>query len=118
MAAIARDTSELLELSVEATHIIFRMARELHRRSVMVDRTNGYWARTVLGISPERVQPILDGFHQSQVSRSFQKCQFSMSILLTTFSPDYSSASPSLHWFHIGWLAHNLRAPNYFTEPV
>ncbi|KAJ5594738.1 Beta-ketoacyl synthase [Penicillium hispanicum] len=66
VAAIARDTSELLELAVEATHIIFRMARELHRRSVMVDRTNGFWARTVLGLAPERVQPILDEYHQSQ----------------------------------------------------
>ena len=73
VAAIARDTSEVLDLAIEATHIIFRMAREFLRRSVMVDRTNDYWARAVLSMSPDQVQTILDEYHESQVSRSLCK---------------------------------------------
>ncbi|KAL1963671.1 hypothetical protein VTN77DRAFT_7875 [Rasamsonia byssochlamydoides] len=66
IAAVARDTSDLLQLAVEAVHIIFRLARELSRRSLLVDRTPGNWATTLVGISPERVQSILDDFHQAQ----------------------------------------------------
>lgn len=68
VAAVAQDTNELVELGVEVTHIIFRMARELNRRSLMVDRTNGPWARTILGISVDRVREILQDFHENQVS--------------------------------------------------
>ena len=50
------------------THIIFRMARELNQRSLMVDGTNAPWAKTLLGLSADRVSVILDEFHESQVS--------------------------------------------------
>lgn len=69
IAAGARDTSDLLKLGVEAVHIIFRLARELSRRSLLVDRTHGNWATTLVDITPERVQSILDDFHQSQVGQ-------------------------------------------------
>lgn len=68
MATAARDNQELHILSVETVRIICRFARNIIRRSILVDRTNGSWATTIVGVSTERVQAILDAFHQSQVS--------------------------------------------------
>jgi hypothetical protein len=68
VAAAARDNVELHNLSIETVRVICRFARNIIRRSVLVDRTNGSWATTIVGVSLERVQTILDTFHQSQVS--------------------------------------------------
>jgi hypothetical protein len=72
VAVAARSTSELYKISMETVRIICRFAREVIRRSVLVDRTIGNWATTLVGVTQEQVQKILDEFHQSQV-RSFGK---------------------------------------------
>ncbi|KYK61102.1 polyketide synthase [Drechmeria coniospora] len=89
IAAVAQDTTELVDLGVEATRIIFRMARELNHRSLMVDRTNGPWARTLLNISADRVGAILKEFHESQaIPRARQVCiGFVSEGWLTLFGP-------------------------------
>ncbi|KHN94383.1 Beta-ketoacyl synthase [Metarhizium album ARSEF 1941] len=89
VAAVAQDTNELVGLGVEATHIVFRMALELFHRSVMVDRTNGPWARTVLGISADRVRKILVEFHESHsIPRVRRACVgFLSDSWLTVFGP-------------------------------
>ncbi|KAK2592067.1 hypothetical protein QQS21_010228 [Conoideocrella luteorostrata] len=75
VAAVAQDTNELVELGVEVTHIIFRMACELSRRSLMVDRTNGPWAKTILGIPVDRARAILQDFHENQsIPRARRVC--------------------------------------------
>ncbi|KAK5999172.1 Non-reducing polyketide synthase PKS16 [Cladobotryum mycophilum] len=88
-AAVARDTSELVELAVEATHIIFRLARELSRRSVMIDKTHAPWSQTVVGIPQGKVQDILDEFHEKKfIPRARQVCIGRISeSWLTLFGP-------------------------------
>lgn len=70
IAVAARNTNELYQLSVEAVHIIFRFARDCWRRTVLVDQTNGSWATTLVGLTVDEVQIILDEFHRSQVGNS------------------------------------------------
>lgn len=69
VAVAARNTSELYKVSMEAVHVICRFAREVIRRSVLIDRTVGNWATTLVGVTQEQVQKILDEFHQSQVGK-------------------------------------------------
>ncbi|KAF5135174.1 Non-reducing polyketide synthase ZEA1 [Metarhizium anisopliae] len=112
VAAVAQDTNELVELGVEVTHIIFRMARELNRRSLMVDRTNGPWARTILGISVDRVREILQDFHENQsIPRARQVCiGFVSDGWLTLFGP------PTTLQRLLEWSAELEDAPQIDTD--
>jgi len=64
----ARDTSELFNIGIEIISITFRMAYEIIRRMKLIEDTNRSWALTVVGKTPDQVQPILDEFHEIQVS--------------------------------------------------
>lgn len=64
----ARDTSELFDIGIEIISITFRMAHEIIRRMRLIEETKRSWAVTVVGKAPEQVQPILDAFHEAQVS--------------------------------------------------
>lgn len=97
IAAVARDTSDLLKLAVEVVHIIFRLGRELSRRSLLVDRTHGNWATTLVDITPERVQSIRDDFHQSQVG------QLLLLSLLSTLTCD--QGIPTVRHVCVGFVA-------------
>lgn len=44
------------------------MAFEIIRRMKLIEDTKHSWAITLVGKSPEKVQPILDEFHRAQVS--------------------------------------------------
>lgn len=61
----ARDTSELFDIGREIISITFRMAHEIIRRMKLIEDTNLSWAVTMVGRSPENVQPILDAFHNT-----------------------------------------------------
>jgi Starter unit:ACP transacylase in aflatoxin biosynthesis len=65
---VARDTSELFDIGIETISITFRMAYEIIRRMKLIEDTNRSWATTVVGKTPDKVQPILDEFHKVQVS--------------------------------------------------
>ena len=60
----ARDTSELFNIGIEIISITFRMAHEIIRRMKLIEDTNRSWATTIVGATPEKVQPILDEFHK------------------------------------------------------
>lgn len=64
----ARDTSELFDIGIEIISITFRMAHEIIRRMKLIEDTKRSWAITVVGKTPDQVQPILDEFHKVQVS--------------------------------------------------
>ncbi|PHH60504.1 hypothetical protein CDD81_1594 [Ophiocordyceps australis] len=89
VAAVAQDSAQLVDLAVEATRIAFRLARELHQRWIMVDATSAPWAKTVLGVSAERVEAILQDFHESElIPRVRQACiGFVSDNWLTIFAP-------------------------------
>ncbi|PHH81287.1 hypothetical protein CDD82_1118 [Ophiocordyceps australis] len=89
VAAVAQDSAQLVDLAVEATGIGFRLARELHRRWTMVEATNAPWARTVLGVPADRVEAILQEFHESEmIPRVRQACiGFVSDNWLTIFAP-------------------------------
>jgi hypothetical protein len=61
----ARDTTELFDIGMEIINITFRMAYEIDRRAHLIEETNRSWATTVVGKTPENVQPILDQFHKA-----------------------------------------------------
>ncbi|KAH8698369.1 hypothetical protein BGW36DRAFT_293843 [Talaromyces proteolyticus] len=89
VAATARSIPELYNLSVEVLRVICRFARNIIRRSVLIDRTNGNWATTIVGLPTEHVQAILDDFHQSQkIAPLRQICIGFISVgWLTLFGP-------------------------------
>ncbi|KAF2639737.1 ketoacyl-synt-domain-containing protein [Massarina eburnea CBS 473.64] len=62
----ARDTSELFDLAREIIAITLRMTLEMHQRIIMIEDTNLSWATTLVGKTPEMVQPILDDFHKAK----------------------------------------------------
>ena len=66
--AAARDTAELHVLALEIISVTFRMTWELIRRSKLIEDGPGGWARTYIGIQPERMNSILDEFHTNNVS--------------------------------------------------
>ena len=63
----ARDTSELAKIGKEIISITFRMAHEIILRMKLIEDTNLSWAATLVGKTPEQVQPVLDEFHEAQV---------------------------------------------------
>ncbi|KAF2878225.1 PKS16 protein [Massariosphaeria phaeospora] len=62
----ARDTNELFELATELISITLRMCIAMQRRMNMIEDTNLSWATTILGATPDKVQPILEEFHEVQ----------------------------------------------------
>ena len=67
-AAVARDTSELITFGLEIVAVSFRLAHELALRSRRIEETPGSWGCTIMGVTGEKLQAILDQFHQAQVS--------------------------------------------------
>lgn len=66
-AAAARDTSELLKIGSEIISITFRMAFEIGRRMALVEKGGGNWAVTIVGVTVEKTNDILENFHKTQV---------------------------------------------------
>ena len=64
----ARDTSELFDIGREIISITFRMAHEIILRMRLIEDTNLSWAVTMVGKTPQQVQPILDDVHRVQLS--------------------------------------------------
>ncbi|KAI6092709.1 putative polyketide synthase [Hypoxylon rubiginosum] len=62
----ARDTSELFTLAREIISITFRMAYEIRRRMLLIEDDPSSWAMTYVGLSGEKMDKILDEYHQSQ----------------------------------------------------
>lgn len=69
----AKDTSELFDIGIEIISVTFRMACEISRRCRVIEDTKHCWATTVVGVTREKVQPILDKFHAVQV-RAHNRC--------------------------------------------
>lgn len=67
--AAAESLPELCNLSIEAVGIFCRFARDIIRRSMLVDSTNDSWATTIVGIHVTAVQSILDKFHVVEVRK-------------------------------------------------
>ena len=63
-----RDTSELFNIGREIISITFRMAHEIILRMKLIEDTNLSWAVTMVGKTPQQVQPVLDEFHKAHVS--------------------------------------------------
>lgn len=75
----AKDTSELVPLAIQIVSITFRMAFEISRRMRLVeDGLYGNWASTILGVTIEKTQKILDEFHISQVTFFTPACNILM----------------------------------------
>ena len=64
----AKDTSDLTKLAPEIISITFRCTYEIWRRMQLIDDVFGCWVETYIGLPIERVQKILDEFHQRNVS--------------------------------------------------
>lgn len=68
VAAVARNTDELLKFGIEIIAIAVRFGAELTARSKKIEEAPGSWAYTIVGVTAEESQAIIDGFHQNQVS--------------------------------------------------
>ena len=68
VAWAAQDTSQLFPLSRMMISVSFRLALEVRRRMRLVEDRQESWGRTYTGISRDKVQAILNEFHQSQAS--------------------------------------------------
>ena len=69
-AVAARDTAGLHVYSLELISVTFRMTWEIVRRAKLIEEGTGVWARTYIGMQPEKMKSILDEFHTQSVSRS------------------------------------------------
>jgi hypothetical protein len=72
----ARDTAELFGLAREIISITFRMAYEITRRMRLIEDSNGDWAMTLVGVTSEKAQPVLNRFHESQVRHASKRYNF------------------------------------------
>lgn len=70
-AALATDTSQLLQYGLEIVAISFRLIHEIVLRSRKVETEPGSWSYTVVGIKREQAQAILDDYNKAQVIRVF-----------------------------------------------
>lgn len=111
IAVAARNTSELYQLSIEAVHIIFRFAREDWRRTMLVDETNGSWATTIVGVTPDAVQAILDQFHHSQVSNRDRSAILLLpACFMLNDAPGHSLYATDQPWIGFQGMADPVRA--------
>ena len=67
-AATARDTTELLKISVEVVAVAFRLALETTQRSKNIEDGPGCWGFSVINVPPEEQQAIINDFHKAKVS--------------------------------------------------
>jgi hypothetical protein len=65
----SKNISDLISISVETIAICFRLALELYRRTRRIEDVPGHWAYTVLGVSAQELDTILEDFHRSKVRR-------------------------------------------------
>ena len=70
-AVVARDTSQLLQYGLEIVALTFRLIHEVFLRSLRVEKEPGAWSYTLVGITYEQTQPILDDFNQAEVFNIF-----------------------------------------------
>ena len=66
-AAVATDTSQLLQYGLEIVTITFRLIHEIVLRSKRVETEPGSWSYTIVGVKHEQAQAILDDFNNDQV---------------------------------------------------
>ncbi|KAH8169841.1 starter unit:ACP transacylase in aflatoxin biosynthesis domain-containing protein [Sarocladium implicatum] len=62
-AVAARDTAGLHVYALELVSVAFRMTWEIVRRAKLIEEGTGVWARTYIGMEPEKMKSILDDFH-------------------------------------------------------
>ncbi|KAJ0418711.1 hypothetical protein BJY00DRAFT_175444 [Aspergillus carlsbadensis] len=67
-AALAgsKNIADLISISVETIAICFRLALELYRRTRRIEGLPGHWAYTVLGVSAQDMDTILEDFHRAK----------------------------------------------------
>lgn len=64
VAAVARDTSQIISLGVEVLKVVFRLGIHLVRRSKAVEDSDASWVIAVLGLDPTELQRRLDAFNE------------------------------------------------------
>lgn len=67
VAAVAKNTDDLLKFGIEIVAIAVRLAAGITSRSKKIEEAPGCWAYTVVGATRKETQAIIDGFHQYQV---------------------------------------------------
>jgi len=67
VAAVSKDTSELLKFGLEIISITFRLSFEITRIMRLIEDVGGNLATTIVGANLEKTQAILDEFYVSQV---------------------------------------------------
>ena len=70
-AVVARDTSHLLQYGLEIVAITFRLIHEVFLRSSRVEKEPGAWSYTLVGVTHEQTQAILDDFNHAEVFNIF-----------------------------------------------
>ncbi|KAL2147441.1 hypothetical protein VTI28DRAFT_9340 [Corynascus sepedonium] len=73
VAMAAQDTSQLFALGREIVSISFRLACEVAQRKRLIDDAPASWGKTYVGIQKDRVQEILDNFHENQGIPNFRR---------------------------------------------
>ena len=67
VAASARDTGDLIQYGLEIVAVALRLAHELKMRAKRIENAPGCWAFTMVGITAEQLQEILERFHKAKV---------------------------------------------------
>ena len=130
VAVAANDTSEVLSIAIALIPVVFRFARDTNHRSKLIDKSMGSWGTTVVGLTPEKAQPILDAFHKSQNIPPARKIFVSVvakgwltlmgppttAESLWAWSPDLSQA-PRIN-IDLGGLVHGEHLPELDLERV
>ena len=68
VAAVAKNTEELMKFGLEIVAIAVRLADGFTTRSKRIEGAPGSWAYTIVGVAADEAQAVIDGFHQNQVS--------------------------------------------------
>lgn len=64
----ASDTSQLFALGKEIISVGIRLAVEVQRRAQVVESQTLSWGKTYTGMSEDKIQQILEQFHEAEVS--------------------------------------------------
>ena len=70
VAAVSRNTEDLLKFGLEILAISVRLTEGIRSRSQKIEAIPGTWAYTVVGAGTEDSKAVLDDFHQTQVEPS------------------------------------------------
>lgn len=76
IGAAARDTTELLQLSLEFVPLCVRLAVANVERARELEESSDDWGYVIRKLSSEQLQKVLDEFHKTNVSQlpeAFQK---------------------------------------------